>query len=256
LPAGVRNMIGPVLRNQLERLAPWPADQACFAWRETSATADGTQVEVDLWIAGRARIEQLLRDLASAGLVPGVVDVGSTAEPEPSFNLIGKAGPDLVRARRTIERLMMAGAAITVLVTGGALGLAYQFSGQRDELETSIQRQLKAAAVSPREAELRRQRERVIAERRQSASVAIALEALSRAIPDGAYLERIELAEGVMTLAGKSSQVPSLIGLLEETGHFADVRFAAPTTRRPGEALDDFSLSMRLKPSMRLKGER
>src|SRR5262245_26863616 len=32
LPAGVRDMLGPVVRNQLERVAPWPADQALFAY--------------------------------------------------------------------------------------------------------------------------------------------------------------------------------------------------------------------------------
>jgi general secretion pathway protein L len=253
LPAGVRNMLGPVIRNQLERLAPWPAEQSLFAFREAGLSADGTLVDVDLWIAGRARTEALLAGLQTAGLAPGVVDVGTSPEPDPVFNMIGKAGPDIARSRRIVGRTLAAGAAATALVVGGSLAFAWHQGRERDDLSATLQRELRAAAVSPREAELRKQREKVLGERRQTPSTAIAIEVLSRALPDTAYLERFELAEGTITLAGKASQVPALIGLLEETGHFTDIRFAAPTTRRPGETLDDFSLSMRVRPALTLE---
>lgn len=59
-----------------------------------------------------------------------------------------------------------------------------------------------------------------------------------------------------MTLSGKAQSVAGLIGPLEAVRHFEQVQFAAPTTRKEGEAREEFSLAVRLKPSFRLDAAR
>ncbi|MDX2159243.1 MAG: PilN domain-containing protein [Hyphomicrobiaceae bacterium] len=253
LPVGVRDMLAPVLRNQLERLAPWPADQALFAWRETGTAPDGTQIDLELWIAGRAKLQALLDELVAVGLAPGVVDVGPTAEGEAQFNLLAEGEADHIRARGRIRVALMSAAAASSIVVAAALAVSYYLDAQRQAIETRIGRERASLAVAPADDAARRQQELVIRQRRQTPSVAVALEALSRALPDGAYLERMEMSDGLLRLAGKAERVPALIGLIEETGRFGEVAFAAPTTRRQGETLDEFSLSMRPLPGLGLR---
>lgn len=251
LPFGVRDMLAPVVRNQLERLAPWPAEQALFACREAGLTDDGRQIEVDVWIAGRARVETFIAELTALGIPPGIVDVGARADETPGLDLLGTTTVDLTRRRATIARALSIAAAATMAASAAAFTYAYRLDGYRATIETAITGELRAAAAAtaPRDAEARRRIESAITERRRSPSMSIAMEVLSRALPDDAYLERIEIRNGLMTLTGRAQNVPSLIGPLEETRHFEAVQFAAPTTRRDGESRDEFSISVRLRPS-------
>lgn len=255
LPAGVRDMLGPVIRNQLERLAPWPADQALFAFRESAPPESAGQLAVDVWILGRARLESVLSGLGKLGLGVGMVDAGTDVTAAPAFNLLGNGAGEMVERRARTSRALTTAGTMAFVLASAAIGYAYYLGVQRDQLQQTVARELRAAlsASTPRAEQARRQRALVLDQRQKAPAMSVALEMLSRALPDNAYLERIEMRNGLMTLSGRAENVPQLIGPLEETSHFANVQFAAPTTRREGEARDEFSLSMRVRPAMTLE---
>jgi general secretion pathway protein L len=78
------------------------------------------------------------------------------------------------------------------------------------------------------------------------------LEALSRALPDDAWLNRLEVEQGIVRLAGASANAAALIGRIEASGHFTDVQFAAPTTLAEGEGQESFTITARIVPGRRL----
>lgn len=256
LPSGVREMLAPVLRNQIERHAPWPAEQAMFTYRE--AGGDAHTLGVDVWIVGRKRLEKTLEDLSSLGLKIGVVDAASTIDANPGFNFLGASEIELKRPRARMRRVLSTIGAMAVLGCLASASYAYYLSLERNELNQTIRRELNAAAsaYTPEAANARRLRELVGLRRQQSPSMAITLEMLSRALPDTAYLERLELRGDELTVTGRAENVPMLIGPLEEMPHFENVRFAAPTTRRAGDTLYEFSLSLRLKALMTVERAR
>ena len=84
---------------------------------------------------------------------------------------------------------------------------------------------------------------RLASEKRGQPSIAIVLEALSRALPDNAWLDRLEVGQGMVTLAGTSTNAANLIARVEGSGHFAHAQFAAPTTRIDGGNHESFSIT-------------
>jgi general secretion pathway protein L len=250
LPIGVHDMLGPVLRNQIERHAPWPAEQAMFTYRE--AGTDAERLSVDVWIVGRNRVEKTLAELSELGFKIGVVDAADSIDDSPGFNFLGSSEIELKRPKAIMRRVLATAGALALVACLVSASYAYYLGLQRDELDESVRRELNAAmsAGTPEAAKLRRLRELVELHRQRSPSMAVTIEMLSRTLPDTAYLERLEIRGKELTLSGRAENVPVLIGPLEEAPHFENVRFAAPTTRREGDGMYEFSLSLRLKPLM------
>jgi general secretion pathway protein L len=88
-----------------------------------------------------------------------------------------------------------------------------------------------------------------------SPTAAIVLEALSRALPDGAYLTELRLENATLRMIGLASDAPSLIAPLEHSGHLTDVHFFAPTTRGPDGTLFRFNIEARVEPHFKIAEE-
>ena len=95
-------------------------------------------------------------------------------------------------------------------------------------------------------ARLQRRQALLAAEKRSQPAMTIMLEALSRALPDGAWLDRLEVSQGSVTFAGKAANAAGLIGPIEASQHFTDVQFSAPTTRAEGTAQESFTITAKI----------
>ena len=100
----------------------------------------------------------------------------------------------------------------------------------------------KSAAVLPSQASERR-RSWLMEQRGSQPSVAVVVEALSRALPDDVWLTRIEVEQGVVQIAGTATNAAALIGQIEASGHFANVKFSAPTTRSEEDNRESFTIA-------------
>jgi len=76
--------------------------------------------------------------------------------------------------------------------------------------------------------------------------------ALSRALPDGAYLTELQFEKATLRITGLTRDAPSLIAPLERSGHLADVHFLAPTTRNSDGSLFRFNIEARVEPRLEL----
>jgi len=106
----------------------------------------------------------------------------------------------------------------------------------------------------PSQSDVCRQRRQawLAAEKVAQPSMAIMLEALSRALPDDAWLNRLEVEQGTARLAGNATNAAALIGPIEASGHFSDVQFSAPTTRAEGESEESFTITAKIVPGRNL----
>src|SRR5262245_21256797 len=77
VPAAAGGMLEPILRNQIERLAPWPADKALFAYEAASTSSAPGTLDIALAVTGRSLVEGLVAELDKFGFAPGVVDYGT-----------------------------------------------------------------------------------------------------------------------------------------------------------------------------------
>jgi general secretion pathway protein L len=252
VPAAAGEVLEAVVRNQIERLAPWPADKAFFAYETTAAVDGSANLDVRLAVAARSLVEGLVADLAALGFTPGVVDCGADAATEPRLNLLAAGrGEGRRSGRLLLSALGLLCLAALVVGAIGMVGLAQQ-SRDLGTLTAQLQElQVKSAAALPGQASARRLAW-LAGERGKQPAMAVVLEALSRALPDDAWLTRLEVEQGTVRLAGNAANASALIGRIEASGHFADVQFSAPTTLAEGEG-ESFTITARIVPGGRLE---
>ncbi len=251
VPAAAGEVLEAVIRNQIERLAPWPADKAFFAYETTTASDGSAALDVRLAVSARSLVEGLVADLDALGFAPGVVDYGADASTEPRLNLLAGGSGESRRSGRLL--LWSVGLLCLAGLIAGALGLVglVQQTGELRGLTAQLQElHAKSAAALPGQASARRLAW-LAGERGKQPSMAVVLEAMSRALPDDAWLTRLEVEQGTVRLAGNAANASALIGRIEASGHFADVQFSAPTTLAEGEG-ESFTITARIVPGRRL----
>jgi general secretion pathway protein L len=79
-------------------------------------------------------------------------------------------------------------------------------------------------------------------------SSVIVIEALSQLLPDDTYLTELRILGDKLQIVGVSSDPPGLIRLIEQSPHFSQATFFAPTTRAPSETRDHFNIEAHLEP--------
>jgi general secretion pathway protein L len=82
--------------------------------------------------------------------------------------------------------------------------------------------------------------------------MAVMLEALSRALPDDAWLNWLEVEQGIARLGGYAVNASALIANIAASGHFTDVQFSAPTTRKDGDSQESFTITAKVVPGKKL----
>jgi general secretion pathway protein L len=166
-------------------------------------------------------------------------------------------GEALKKARRMIGVGMAAGVAFTVILCAWALHSGGEMQTESEELASrirSLQRQVQVARGAGTGSGPNALAQAWSAKEKAPSAV-IMLEALSRALPDMAYLTDLNIEGPTLRITGLTSDGPSLIAPLESSGHFADVRFFAPTTRSPDGTLFRFYIEARIQPRLRVASQ-
>ena len=227
LPAGAGQFLEGVVRAQLDRLTPWRVSEAAFGWSATAAES-ADRLRVTVAATKRQPIAALLEIGAETIVVTTVRRDGSA----PIEILARRSG---ALSRRAHWRVALAVALAVSLVCGvAALVAQFALGAQwQDEIDS-----LTADLAQRRAALLRREHaaddpatQALDARKRATPAAVVALEALSRSIPDDAYLTQLRLAGDKVEISGIGVDAASLIKHIEQSPHFSHAAFSAPTTR-------------------------
>jgi general secretion pathway protein L len=159
----------------------------------------------------------------------------------------------LARTVRRVGAGIAAAVAASLALSLWAISSAVSLGGESEEVEArvrTLQRQIQGpaaqslASLSPSE--------RAWYAKETAPTAAIVLEALSRALPDGAYLTELRLENANLRIIGLANDAPSLIAPLEHSGHLTDVHFFAPTTRGPNDTLFRFNIEAHVEPHFKI----
>jgi general secretion pathway protein L len=149
--------------------------------------------------------------------------------------------------------------AVSVAIGGFGLYQVWERQAQNDDLEAKIttakSRVEEVRRLNDENAQLRDQRERLAKRKIEDPAAMVLIEALSRALPDTAYLTELEIHGREARIVGKSDDPTALINVLENTAQFEDVRFAAPTTREQGETVGTFSIISKVQGGSNLEDQ-
>ena len=90
VPAQAREFLSGIVRNQIERLSPWPADEVSYGFTADKGD-DGATLDVRVLMASRATIDNALSMAATAGLQVDRIVTQPTAGTEAEPSRCGRA---------------------------------------------------------------------------------------------------------------------------------------------------------------------
>ncbi|MGF6312194.1 general secretion pathway protein L [Bradyrhizobium sp. i1.8.4] len=261
VPAQARDLLAGIVRNQIERLFPWRANQVAYGFN-AAASEDASILNVQVLATSRATLDDVCSEFSARGLrVDRVVAGRGRDDATPAVTLWSRltdaTDTNLSRTRRMISGLIVAAVCSTLVVNVWAFVTAASADGESDEVGprlATLQRQIRGSSSKEAIASLA-PAERARALKETSPVAVVVVEALSRTLPDRSYLTELNMDGSTLRIVGLAGDAPSLIAPLERSGHFKDVHFFAPTTRNADGGRFVFHIEARVEPHLRIDGE-
>lgn len=244
LPAQADDFLDRILRAQIDRWTPWPADRAVFGYRLREQTGDKIIVAV---AAGDRKDLQPIFD-AFAALKPAMLNAfAGPVDGAPRIALMQKSLVDLGgnRLRALIGGILIA---VSLALLVSFAWAAWENSRLDAEYET-LQSQLAGKRVGLRAEDPMKAQERLIILRKAGGPyVSVMLEELTRAMPDNTWLTDIDVTGAKLRVIGISRDATALIAKIEKSAAFSDASFFAPTTRSAQESGEQFHIEATMQP--------
>jgi general secretion pathway protein L len=252
LPRRAAEFLEGVVRAQIDRLTPWTASEAAFAWSAPTAIAND-RIAVTVAATARARITPYVQALAGLGAESITVSTfldGEEAGPAPIKILEQRTrgANEVQRVRGALVAVLVVALLAATLATSASVVVGDQLEAQQDELVRRIAERraaMRAAGNLTGPAGVSQALER---RKHDSPSSVIVLEELSQLLPDHTYVTELRVQGDKMQVIGITRDAPSLIRLIEQSQHFTRATFFAPTTRSPSDPGERFHIEARIEP--------
>jgi general secretion pathway protein L len=261
VPAQARKFLSGVIRNQIERLSPWPANGVVYGFAVEADVGNTAVVEVRILMAARADVDAARQDLAALGLgVDRIVARGTeaadgTAGSVTLWSRLADTSSDrLGRVARAIGIGIAGSVTVSLLLGSWALLSTASIRDESEEIagrSRVLQRQAQSVRTAASMASIPAA-ERAWLLKETSISSVILIEALSRALPDSAYVNEIRLEKENLRIMGFAEDAPALLAPLERSELMTDVHFFAPTARGPDGKLFRFSIEAHVEPRIKI----
>jgi general secretion pathway protein L len=246
VPTAPKRQLDQLLRHELARITPFPADALFWRWDGHPKFGDKTRTDVVLTMVPKLALAPAIAALGSVGLKARFVEVGPVDRPRLLTIADGaEQGPRLV----LVSGLACACACLAVIALG--LPLVRQALALR-AADAAI------AALQPTVAQVDALRRGLTAEgagraalaqeRQRAGDVLQVLATVTRILPNDTYLTDFALRERQMTISGRSASAPRLITLLSADPAIRNTAFTAPVTRIEGATVDVFAIKAEVAP--------
>lgn len=251
LPAMSDTYLRQAVELQIDRLSPFKADAVRYAAHVAGRDAERGLLHVDVAIVPQLRIRPIEQRLHGLGFAATAVDVEGVGGAAMGFDLREPLSADDRRQRRNLNLALALGAAIVWVLAA----YAWNDAGARE-----------AAAWQARIAELTPAAERSAALRRLIASLSApvadanahdpaamldVLNELTRILPETARIVDLKIDGDDVRISGLAFSAPELIGVLERSPRFANVKPVSPFVRRTDSAAERFEIAMQIERAAR-----
>jgi len=234
------------VRHNIERISPWRAADVYYRIVTSPLKDDPTHVAVEVGIIARRLVASVLS--AIEPLQPARLRLVAPSFDGKIFAIpIGdRSQLRYLALRRKIGLAALAAATIVIVAFGGLLWQCSSIEAEIAELDHQIAEQKAILAASRRRGPEDDATARLRALRATRPRAVELLDALSRTLPDHAYLTDLRLEKDRLQISGVTRQSADLVPALEQSHNFINVAFFAATTRLENSDADRFHLEMQL----------
>ncbi len=254
LPRGAVRDFPRLLALDLERATPFKPRDVRSAYFIESEPSQTGKVGIRQLVIKRSAIDSLIAKLEQAGV--DVVRVDCWAEDGVAalpINFLDCDTPIVAAAPRSmlLPKVLAAGAVAMTCFAAYALVDRYDTALADVQAQTA---RLKVKAQSVRETAARSQA--LLAEinnfrqlRTATPSKAMALEELTRLLPDTAWVTDLKIDGATVDISGIANSAVALVPILERSTFFVDATSTAPLTFDQREGKERFSIRVRIRNS-------
>lgn len=246
IPAGARDVADAIVRNQIERISPWPEAETVYGYAIAEGeAASAATIEVRVAATSTAVISQAIDQARKLGLEPSAIDSAHTVN--GAGILLRSLRPD--RSDKYVRAVnSVLGAALILSLVAGSVG-AYaswdrmvRLDAATSELARINQRIDEVDKRSRETSQVQSSRLAILRRKISEPAVMTLVETLSRVLPVDVHLTDLTIQGQQARMLGRAVDATSLIATLENTREFENVTFSAPTLREKGTNLETFSI--------------
>lgn len=252
LPLATEENLRQVLEFQMEEHTPFSASQVYFGHRVTARNFERGQLTVEFVAAPRSSVDEALKTLASwDASVRAVVAEETLASGPPLLNLLpiakGQAPSVFLHGvnpwlAALVVVLALAAMAAPALIKRQAV---VQLLPWLDKGRTAAE----AADTLRRDLETKVDEHNFLLEKRQQLPpVIMALEELTRILPDDTWVQQLDIKGKELQIQGETASSVRLIGLFEQSAIFRDASFRSSLTKGQGSGTERYQLALQLQP--------
>jgi general secretion pathway protein L len=246
LPLAAEENLRQVLAFEMERHTPFHAENVYFNYRPTARDPKQRKLEVDLTVVQKPVVDEALSVIGDWGLrfSPG-------AGPEDNRELTFLPSSYRASTTKGLNRTLIV--LNFVALTAAALIPIYQQELYIGALQARAD-SARAAAMASVEVQDRihalEQRRALFEQAKSGPSAVELIDELTRIIPDGTWLHRLDLKNGEVQFQGLSDAASALIGVVESSPMFREARFGSPITRDARSGKERFNISAKLETEL------
>ncbi|HUB95388.1 MAG TPA: PilN domain-containing protein [Stellaceae bacterium] len=248
LPASAEGQVDRILRFEIARLFPFPAERVHFCHRVTGKGGlanDGGAIEVEVVAVAREVVADICASLTEAGLTPNAICIGGGTGTAPLYlpgAAIGRPGPAFTGTTRTL--LVTLGVLVVAALASPILHDRMRLAAADHEIATlkpAVQTALDARDRQRREAAETASPLRLRAARPPLVAV---LDELTKVVPDGAWFTSLTVSGREVVIDGLSPSAAATALALEQSHDFTNVVFRSPIARDVQTGLERFQITV------------
>ena len=254
LPAAALENLHQVVTYELDKCTPFTADQVYFAVKVVEQEEPSELMKVLLVLTPREKLDSVCRELLEWGLAPVLADyAGAPNDLENEleyYNLL----PDWARVKKNnlsqIINYCIAGLILVLLVAVMVMPvwMGSQTTMTLTEKTRQLNREAQVVETLRSEIDLLHDEANWIMEKKKALAPSVMImDSLSKLINDDTWLTHFKYTEGKLQIQGQSPNASSLIGLLEASPLFDNVRFVSPVTQDKRTGRERFQVSAEIE---------
>ncbi len=250
LPAAAKENLQQVIAFEMDRFAPFKAEQVYFALKILAKEHNG-QIKVLLLLTSKKVLDNLFLKLNDAKIYPAVVDIEEAAnnfsDDLETYNLL----PEWQRpVKNKVTRFLLWSFSFMVLaLTVLVLVLPLWYEAQAIE---SIRENLNQLEKDSRFVQLQQldidnivdETQQLINIKNSASPLTKLMNRLTQLIPNDTWLTHFKYKDSKLQIQGQSPSASVLIGVLEESVLFSNARFVSPLTQDKRTGMERFKISM------------
>jgi general secretion pathway protein L len=246
LPSVTEENLRQVLEYQIDQLTPFLPAQVYFGYRVRSRNFDSGQIVVQLAVTPRGPVDQALKTLSESAVTVRALVAQDMLQAGELLDMLGAEPVKTASQWRQGVTPWLAGFVALLVLAALALPLVIE----REAVVQLLPWVEKGKKIAEATDTLRRgleaqvdQHNYLLEKKKNTASMLMALEEISRILPDNTWLQHLDVKGKEWVLTGETASSTKLIGLFEQSAMFHEASFRAPLTKGQAPGMERYQLA-------------